>query len=61
MKKRININLRKSEKLFRNLIRNLRKKAADKTVKSEMMIKLNKKKMRQSRNRLYIISYETQV
>ena len=41
MKRRIDINFRKSEKLFRNLIRNLRKKAADETAKSEMTTKLN--------------------
>ena len=61
MKRKININLRKSEKLFRNLIKNLRKRAANEAVKSEIMTKLNQKKMRQNRNRLYTISYEIQV
>ena len=61
MKKKININLKKSEKLFRNFIRDLRKKTADETAKSEMMTKLNQKKMRQNRNELYTINYKTQV
>ena len=61
MGERISINLKKSEKLFRNFIKNLRERAADKMMKSEMMTELSQKKIRQSRNELYTISYETQV
>ena len=61
MRRKISINLKKSEKLFRNLIRNLRRRTADEMMKSEMMTKLNQKKMKQNRDELYIISYETQV
>ena len=61
MRKRIDINSGKSEKSFRNFIRNLRERAADKMMKSEMMTELSQKKMRQNRDRLYTISYETQV
>ena len=61
MRKRIDINSEKSEKLFRNFIRDLRRRAADEVAESEMMTKLSQKKMGQSRNRLYTISYETQV
>ena len=61
MKKKISINLKESGKLFRNLIKNLRRKAADEAAESEVTTKLSQKKMRQNRNRLYTISYETQV
>ena len=61
MREKIGINFKESEKSFRNLIKNLRKKAADEAAESEMMIKLDQKKMRQNRSRLYTISYETQV
>ena len=46
MRKKIDISFEKSGKLFRNFIKNLRKRAADKAVKSEMMTELNQKKMR---------------
>ena len=55
------INLRKSEKSFRNFIRNLRERTADEMMKSETVTESDQKKMRQNRNRLYTISYETQV
>ena len=58
MRKEIDINLKKSEKLFRNLIKNLRRRAAE-MMKSEMITESNKKKMKQNRNKLYTISYET--
>ena len=61
MKKRISINSEKSEKSFRNLIKNLRKRTADKTVKNETATELNQKKMRWDRDELYTINYETQV
>ena len=61
MKRETDINFRESEKLFRNFIRNLRRRAADEVMKSEMMIKLSQKKMGQSRDELYTISYGTQV
>ena len=61
MKKKISINLRESGKLFRNLIRNLRKRAADETMKNEMATEPDQKKIRQNRDRLYTISYGTQV
>ena len=61
MREKTDINLRESEKLFRNLIRNLRKRAADETAKSEMMTELNQKKTEQDRDKLYTISYETQI
>ena len=44
MKKEIDINSEESEKSFRNFIRNLRKRAADEMMKSEMMIKSDQKK-----------------
>ena len=46
MGKEISINSEKLEKSFRNFIRNLRKRTADKAAKSETVIKLNQKKMR---------------
>ena len=46
MRKRIDINFRESGKLFRNLIKNLRKKAANKTAESETATKSNQKKMK---------------
>ena len=61
MKKKTDINSKKSGKSFRNLIKNLRRKTADEMIKSEIMTKLSQKKMRQNRDELYIISYETQV
>ena len=61
MKKEININSEESEKLFRNLIKNLRRRAADEMMKSEMMTESDQKKIRWSRDELYIINYETQV
>ena len=49
MKREININLRKSEKSFRNFIKDLRKKTADEvaeseTVKNETATKPDQKK-----------------
>ena len=41
MRRGIDINSEKSGKSFRNFIKNLRKKAADKTAKSEMTTELN--------------------
>ena len=61
MRKEISINFKESEKLFRNFIRDLRERTADEMMKSEMITKLNQKKMEQNRNRLYTINYETQV
>ena len=61
MGEEISINFRKSEKSFRNLIRNLKRRAADEVTESEMMTELDQKKMRWSRDKLYTISYETQV
>ena len=61
MKKKISINLRKSEKLFRNLIKDLRKKTADEAAESETVIKSDQKETEWSRDELYTISYETQV
>ena len=61
MKEEIDINFRKSGKSFRNFIRNLRKRAADEAMKSEMITELNQKKMKWNRNKLYTINYETQV
>ena len=61
MRKEISINFEKSEKSFRNLIRDLRKRAADEIIKNEMTTKLDQKKMRQNRDKLYTINYETQV
>ena len=46
MGRETDINLEKSGKLFRNLIRNLKRRAADEMMKSEMMTELNQKKMR---------------
>ena len=61
MGKKIDINFRRSEKLFRNSIRNLRERTADEMMKNETATELSQKKMRQNRNRLYTISYEIQV
>ena len=38
MRRRIDINSEKSGKLFRNFIRNLRRRTADEMMKSEIMI-----------------------
>ena len=46
MKKKIDINSERSEKSFRNFIKNLRKRAADEMMKSEMMTELDQKKMK---------------
>ena len=46
MKRETDINSEESEKLFRNFIRNLRKKTADKATESETATELNQKKMR---------------
>ena len=46
MREKISINFRKSEKLFRNFIKDLRKRAANEAMKNEMMIELNQKKMK---------------
>ena len=59
--RKISINLEKSEKLFRNSIRNLRERTTDEMTENEMITESNQKKMRQNRNELYTISYETQV
>ena len=41
MGRKIDINSEESGKLFRNLIKNLRERTADKMMKSEMTTKLN--------------------
>ena len=46
MGRKIDINLRKSEKSFRNLIKNLKRRTADEMTENEMMTELNQKKMR---------------
>ena len=61
MKKKISINSEESEKLFRNFIRNLRRRTADEMTESETATKLSQKKTEWDRDRLYTISYETQV
>ena len=61
MKRKISINSEESGKLFRNFIKNLRKKAAEKTAESEAATELDQEKMRWDRDELYTISYETQV
>ena len=61
MRRETDINLRESEKLFRNFIKNLREKTANKMIKSEMMTKLSQKKTEQNRDELYTINYEIQV
>ena len=44
MRKEISINSEKLEKLFRNLIKNLRERTADEMMKSEIIIKSDQKK-----------------
>ena len=46
MEKKIDINSEKSEKSFRNFIKNLRKRTANEMMKNKMITKLNQKKMR---------------
>ena len=45
MREKTDINFKESEKLSRNLIRNLREKTADEMTESEMMTKLSQKKI----------------
>ena len=44
MRKKISINFKKLKKLFRNLIKDLRERTANKMMKSETVTKLNQKK-----------------
>ena len=44
MKREISINLKESKKLFRNLIKDLRRRAADKAAKNETVTELNQEK-----------------
>ena len=45
MKKKISINSEKSEKLFRNFIKDLRRRTADEMTENEAVTELNQKKM----------------
>ena len=58
MRRKTDINFKESEKSFRNFIKNLRRRTADKMTKNKMMTELSQKKIKQNRNELYTISYK---